>query len=207
MAHGYRVGLLRTIDSLAHDSFWTRRFTNSLSYLFVNKLLRLAIQLMLEHTIQCWNNRTTQRPWFWREKIAEGKIPYRLETFEGWHSIFKINTFAPFFVTAVFLELLEKGARSREGSTSSVINISNAAFVIKAVPTSNSVRLVLSPIINTRADYLLLVRLWYDKGSLGADHHKHGSRSRREKSYCQSWCHRTGRLPLRYRSSRILRRI
>ena len=37
---------------------------------------------------------------------------------------FKLNNFVPFFITLAFLELLEKVARSRVDSTSSVINIS-----------------------------------------------------------------------------------
>jgi len=71
--------------------------------------------------------------------FAEGKIPYELESFEGWHSIFKINTFAPFFVTSAFLDLLEKGARSRVDGTSSVINISSNAAVMNTLPPFNSV--------------------------------------------------------------------
>ena len=75
---------------------------------------------------------------------AEGKIPYELESFEGWHSIFKLNTFAPFFVTSSFLELLEKGARSRIDSTSSVINISSVSATMKSIVVYNSVRLSIS---------------------------------------------------------------
>ncbi|KIM36701.1 hypothetical protein M413DRAFT_13849 [Hebeloma cylindrosporum] len=58
------------------------------------------------------------------EYSAEGKIPMELH--------FKLNVFAPFFVTSAFLELLEKGARSRIDGTSSVINISGCAAVMKS---------------------------------------------------------------------------
>jgi len=74
------------------------------------------------------------------EYFAEDKIPYELESFEGWHSIYKLNTFAPFFVTTAFLDLLEKGARSREGGTSCVINISSvAAAALKTVGPNASI--------------------------------------------------------------------
>jgi NAD(P)-dependent dehydrogenase (short-subunit alcohol dehydrogenase family) len=63
------------------------------------------------------------------EYHAEGKIAYKLESFEGWHSIFKVNTFEPFFVTTAFLELLEKGARSCKDGTSGVINIKVISFL------------------------------------------------------------------------------
>jgi len=75
--------------------------------------------------------------------FAEGKIPYELESFEGWDSIFKINTFAPFFVTSAFLELLEKGARSPGNDTSSVINISSNVAAMNSTMPYNSVCLPL----------------------------------------------------------------
>jgi len=82
--------------------------------------------------------------------FTEGKIPYELESFEGWHSIFKLNTFAPFFVTSAFLELLEKGARSRVDGTSSVINITSVAATMKSILPNNSVRLDIPLIVNDR---------------------------------------------------------
>ena len=81
---------------------------------------------------------------------AEGKIPYELESFEGWHSIFRLNTFAPFLVTSAFLDLLEKGARFRIDGTSSVINISGGCATLKSILPYNSVRLSILPIVNGR---------------------------------------------------------
>ena len=85
-------------------------------------------------------------PEFVAKKLAfftQDKIPYELESFEGWHSIFKINTYAPFFVTSAFLELLEKGARSPGNNTSSVINISSTVTAMSSILPQNSVCLSL----------------------------------------------------------------
>jgi NAD(P)-dependent dehydrogenase (short-subunit alcohol dehydrogenase family) len=73
----------------------------------------------------------------------DNKAPYDLETVEGWQSIYRINTLAPFFVTTAFLGLLQKGARSQKGGpgTSSVINISSVAASSKMSPLPNSVGL------------------------------------------------------------------
>lgn len=80
--------------------------------------------------------------------IAEGKLPYDLETFEGFEAIFKLNTSAPYFMTTAFFDLLTKGAQAgREGDeTSSVINISSVATTFKIAPTPNSFSYSLSKV-------------------------------------------------------------
>ncbi|KIK67812.1 hypothetical protein GYMLUDRAFT_36591 [Collybiopsis luxurians FD-317 M1] len=72
------------------------------------------------------------------EYFKQGKLPYELETFEGWSDIFKLNTFAPFFVTTAFMDLLIKGASSVGKKTSVVINISSAATMSKTAYPGNS---------------------------------------------------------------------
>ncbi|KAF5364990.1 hypothetical protein D9758_008193 [Tetrapyrgos nigripes] len=47
-------------------------------------------------------------------------------SFDQWTEVLKTNTIAPYFVIMGFLSLLERGARSREGETSSVVNITSA---------------------------------------------------------------------------------
>jgi len=47
--------------------------------------------------------------------------------FETWVDVYRTNTAGPFFVTMGFLSLLEKGAHSRKGETSSVVNISSGS--------------------------------------------------------------------------------
>ncbi|KAK7461275.1 hypothetical protein VKT23_008451 [Stygiomarasmius scandens] len=59
------------------------------------------------------------------ENATMGDSLFAKSTFEQWEEVFRTNTTAPFFVTMGFLSLLERGARSREGETSSVINISS----------------------------------------------------------------------------------
>ncbi|KAK7460510.1 hypothetical protein VKT23_009230 [Stygiomarasmius scandens] len=61
------------------------------------------------------------------EHATLGDSLFLRSSFDQWIEVFKINTFASFFVTTGFLSLLEKGARSREGGTSSVLNISSCA--------------------------------------------------------------------------------
>jgi NAD(P)-dependent dehydrogenase (short-subunit alcohol dehydrogenase family) len=56
------------------------------------------------------------------------------DSFEEWTDVFKTNTAGPYFVTMAFLSLLEKGAKARDGQTSSVINISSGAGSTKVTP-------------------------------------------------------------------------
>ncbi|KIK61617.1 hypothetical protein GYMLUDRAFT_568329 [Collybiopsis luxurians FD-317 M1] len=73
------------------------------------------------------------------EYFKQGKLPYELETFEGWSDMFKLNTFAPFFVTTAFMDLLIEGASSCAAKkTSVVINISSVATTLKAAYPGNS---------------------------------------------------------------------
>ncbi|KIK67814.1 hypothetical protein GYMLUDRAFT_36593 [Collybiopsis luxurians FD-317 M1] len=72
------------------------------------------------------------------EYFKQGKLPYELETFEGWSYMFRLNTFAPFFVTTAFMDLLIKGASSVGRKTSVVINISSIAPISKAHYPGNS---------------------------------------------------------------------
>ncbi|THU94414.1 short-chain dehydrogenase [Dendrothele bispora CBS 962.96] len=58
-----------------------------------------------------------------------GESLFELESYtDKWMSVFSTNSIAPFFVTTGFLALLEKGALSgsRNGKTSSVINVTSA---------------------------------------------------------------------------------
>ncbi|KAE9410034.1 NAD(P)-binding protein [Gymnopus androsaceus JB14] len=52
--------------------------------------------------------------------FSQGKLPYELESFEGWNYMFKLNTFAPFFVTTAFMDLLIKGSVGERKKTSVV---------------------------------------------------------------------------------------
>lgn len=49
------------------------------------------------------------------------------ESAKEWDTVFQINGFSPFFVTAAFLGLLDKGAREKPGTMSSVINITSVS--------------------------------------------------------------------------------
>ncbi|KAK7460509.1 hypothetical protein VKT23_009229 [Stygiomarasmius scandens] len=70
------------------------------------------------------------------ESATIGDTLFSQSTFDQWTKVFQTNTFAPFFVTTGFLSLLEKGACSREGETSSVINISSCVGSMKISMTS-----------------------------------------------------------------------
>ncbi|KAF5362922.1 hypothetical protein D9758_007106 [Tetrapyrgos nigripes] len=52
-------------------------------------------------------------------------------SFDQWTEVLKTNTIAPYFVMMGFLSLLERGARARQGETSSVINISSVSGTLK----------------------------------------------------------------------------
>ncbi|KAF5362847.1 hypothetical protein D9758_007084 [Tetrapyrgos nigripes] len=52
-------------------------------------------------------------------------------SFDQWTDVLQTNIIAPYFVIMGFLPLLERGARTREGETSSVINISSSAAFSK----------------------------------------------------------------------------
>ncbi|KAF5334279.1 hypothetical protein D9758_015535 [Tetrapyrgos nigripes] len=56
-----------------------------------------------------------------------GDFLFEQGSFESWSEVLQTNTVAPYFVTMAFLTLLQRGAQSRPGETSSVINISSAA--------------------------------------------------------------------------------
>ena len=56
-----------------------------------------------------------------------GDFHFNEESFDQWKTVLSTNTIGPFFVTMGFLGLLEKGAQSRPGATSSVITISSGA--------------------------------------------------------------------------------
>ncbi|KAF5384463.1 hypothetical protein D9757_000449 [Collybiopsis confluens] len=72
------------------------------------------------------------------EYYSQGKLPYELETFEGWSQLFRLNTAAPFFVTTAFLDLLTKGANTGGRQTSIVINISSIAASMRTAYPANS---------------------------------------------------------------------
>jgi len=60
-----------------------------------------------------------------------GRSLFEGQDMDEWHSIFKTNTFAPFWITNAFLALLHAGAKTRPGETSSVINISSTTATMK----------------------------------------------------------------------------
>jgi NAD(P)-dependent dehydrogenase (short-subunit alcohol dehydrogenase family) len=75
-------------------------------------------------------------------RIAEGKLAYDLETFEGFESIFKLNISATYFVSVAFIDLLVKGAKSGKGEgdeTANIINVSSAVTEIRSLLIPNSV--------------------------------------------------------------------
>ncbi|THU93663.1 short-chain dehydrogenase [Dendrothele bispora CBS 962.96] len=61
------------------------------------------------------------------ENQKMGELLFDQSTFEAWTEVYHTNTVGPFFVTMGFLSLLVKGAESRKGETSSVVNISSGA--------------------------------------------------------------------------------
>lgn len=72
------------------------------------------------------------------QNFTEKKDPLAYENSQIWATVFDTNTFAPFFVTRAFIDLLTKGAESRNG-TASVINISSVAADVKMLVTVMSV--------------------------------------------------------------------
>ncbi|KAG6903151.1 hypothetical protein C0995_004698 [Termitomyces sp. Mi166 len=68
-----------------------------------------------------------------QHKDAEtlGTALFENESFEGWADLYKINTFAIFFVTNAFLGLLDRGSNDVPGYSSVVINITSMSGVIK----------------------------------------------------------------------------
>ncbi|KAF5343062.1 hypothetical protein D9758_011116 [Tetrapyrgos nigripes] len=60
-----------------------------------------------------------------------GEALFEQDSFEQWTDVFKTNTAGPYFTTMGFLSLLKRGARTREGETSSVIIISSGAGSFK----------------------------------------------------------------------------
>ncbi|KAF5334074.1 hypothetical protein D9758_017572 [Tetrapyrgos nigripes] len=60
-----------------------------------------------------------------------GEALFEQDSFEQWTDVFKTNTAGPYFTTMGFLSLLERGTRTREGETSSVIIISSVGGTIK----------------------------------------------------------------------------
>lgn len=81
-------------------------------------------------------------PDFYQNKyknFQEKADPLAYETTAVWASVFDTNTFAPFFVTRAFVDLLSKGANARAG-TASVINISSVTSNFKMLVTAMSVR-------------------------------------------------------------------
>ncbi|KAK0197849.1 short-chain dehydrogenase [Armillaria mellea] len=65
-------------------------------------------------------------PDFYAKKAA-AEDPFEPETVQTWEDMFALNTIAPFFVVRTFQTLLIKGAQSRTGGTSSVINVSSGS--------------------------------------------------------------------------------
>ncbi|KAF5352287.1 hypothetical protein D9758_011919 [Tetrapyrgos nigripes] len=62
-----------------------------------------------------------------------GDSAFAEDSFEQWGDVFKTNAAGSYFVTMGFLSLLERGARAREGKTSSVINISSIGADVKVI--------------------------------------------------------------------------
>ncbi|KAF5335274.1 hypothetical protein D9758_016228 [Tetrapyrgos nigripes] len=60
-----------------------------------------------------------------------GDFLFEQGSFESWSEVLQTNTVAPYFVTMAFLTLLQRGAQSRPGETSSVISISSAGASMK----------------------------------------------------------------------------
>ncbi|KAK0197854.1 hypothetical protein F5146DRAFT_1130768 [Armillaria mellea] len=77
-------------------------------------------------------------PDFTAKKFA-ATDPFEPETVQAWTDLFALNTIAPFFVVRAFQSLLVKGARSRQGGMSSVINVSSIAAKTNSTSPVSSV--------------------------------------------------------------------
>lgn len=51
-------------------------------------------------------------------------------TFEKWGKVYRTNTTAHYFMTALFLPLLQRGSEQRRGYSNTVINISSTSGMI-----------------------------------------------------------------------------
>ncbi|KAK0475165.1 hypothetical protein IW261DRAFT_1647259 [Armillaria novae-zelandiae] len=80
---------------------------------------------------------TSRDPGFYMKKMAASN-PFEPETVQNWADMFALNTITPFFIIRAFESLLIKGAQSRSGGTSSVINISSVSANIRSTPTGLS---------------------------------------------------------------------
>ncbi|KAI0662300.1 short-chain dehydrogenase [Cubamyces menziesii] len=60
-----------------------------------------------------------------------GRSLFEGESFDGWSSLYSINTFSVFFVTMAFLGLLDKGSNDNPEHTSCVINITSVSGIMK----------------------------------------------------------------------------
>ncbi|KAG8969307.1 hypothetical protein FRC03_003408 [Tulasnella sp. 419] len=60
-----------------------------------------------------------------------GTALFETETFEQWGDLLSVNVSSIFFTTMAFLDLLEKGSKARQGSSSSVINIGSISGIMK----------------------------------------------------------------------------
>jgi len=77
-------------------------------------------------------------PFFNDKSAPEHKDPGTLaralfdnESFEGWSSLYSINTFSIFFVSTAFVDLLTKGNATGAGVTSSIVNITSMSGILK----------------------------------------------------------------------------
>jgi NAD(P)-dependent dehydrogenase (short-subunit alcohol dehydrogenase family) len=85
------------------------------------------------------------------ENFELKRSPLEFETPQIWAKLFETNTYAPFFVTRVFVGLLTKGAESRN-STACVINTSSIAAEFKPFVEGLSVRTFQTFILGARAN-------------------------------------------------------
>jgi NAD(P)-dependent dehydrogenase (short-subunit alcohol dehydrogenase family) len=61
-----------------------------------------------------------------------GNALFNDEGFDGWASLYKINTFSVYYVTSAMLGLLDKGSKDFEDSfSSSVVNITSISGITK----------------------------------------------------------------------------
>lgn len=74
------------------------------------------------------------------EKLSTGDATrMEPESANDWVDMFKLNTIAPFFIICASKDLLVKGIEARgPGATSSVINISSTAAIIKSATVWSS---------------------------------------------------------------------
>ena len=154
----FQIGSSSSSPDLRH--IWVYVFEPLQSFSFLTARSMTSVTWYILHTFQ--STIISAIRWWWgasvQMQICAPYVPVWSRPGLLWwpfcHLEFRCaNTFAPFFVTAAFLELWEKGAQSRINSTSNVINISSASVTMKLILVYNSVRFSTSLIVKSGRGY------------------------------------------------------